>query len=190
MKERGGDPRALNVLAFCKDSHRLSGVWPLSGMARLGASFFATTDAGVDWEASGEHRAVSGAEPQISLVLRAQALVPLQCQRCLGSMMETLVVERRFVFVRSEEEALRLDEDSEDDVLSLPARLDLHELLEDELILALPIVPRHPDACPQPLPGSAELTPGLSDGATEAGFTRPHAFAALAALKRGKPGSD
>ena len=93
-------------------------------------------------------------------------------------MNEALRVQRRFRFVRSEEEALRLDEESEDDVLVLPARLDLLEFLEDELILALPIVPRH-DACPSPLPLAA---------LTSQEAPAPNPFAALAAL-RGQNGA-
>jgi uncharacterized protein len=95
-------------------------------------------------------------------------------------MSETLRVQRRFRFMRSEEEALRLDEDSEDDVLVLPARLDLLELLEDELILALPIVPRH-EVCPTPLPMPVQ--------AEAAEAPAPNPFAALAALRgRGTQG--
>jgi uncharacterized protein len=36
-------------------------------------------------------------------------------------------------------------------VLALEPALDLKELVEDELLLALPLVPRH-EVCPEPLP--------------------------------------
>jgi len=43
--------------------------------------------------------------------------------------------------VRDEQQAERLDEDSDDeDVLALTATLDLQSLIEDELILALPLL--------------------------------------------------
>ena len=62
-----------------------------------------------------------------------------------------LAVDRVFRFARNDEEAAELDEVSEDeDVLALGRPLDLLSLVEDELIMALPIVPRH-EACPQPL---------------------------------------
>ena len=63
-------------------------------------------------------------------------------------------------------------------MLVLTRALDLHELVEDELILALPLVPRH-DACPQPLAAPATAEEPLAE--------RPNPFAALAALKRGEP---
>jgi len=176
MKERLPDALALDVLALCKSADTLQGQWPLAGMARLSAGFCAATDGSVAWQATGSLVPVAGAEPGIWLELQADADVPLECQRCLQPMVEHVQVRRRFCFVRSEELAARLDEESEDDVLALPPRLDLHALLEDELILALPIVPRH-GVCPQPLPLAA--APGDEEPA-------PKPFAALAAL-RGRP---
>jgi uncharacterized protein len=79
-------------------------------------------------------------------------------------------------FVGDEAQAEALDEHSDDDVLALSAALDLHALVEDELILALPLVPRHA-RCPQPLPMSA----GEADMASAQG---PSAFAALAGLRK------
>ena len=65
-----------------------------------------------------------------------------------------LQVKTTLRFVRDEALAEKLDEESEEDVLVLSAALDLHALIEDELILNLPIVPRHTQ-CPEPLPMSA-----------------------------------
>jgi len=53
--------------------------------------------------------------------------------------------------------------------------------VEDELILELPLVPRHEGVCPEPLP-----FPGAADAAEEPAVERPNPFAALAALR--KPG--
>jgi uncharacterized protein len=87
--------------------------------------------------------------------------------------------ERSFLFVRGEEAAERLDAESEDDVLALTRALDLYELVEDELLLALPLVPHH-ETCLRPLPMSAgELEEGADDDEAA------HPFAGLAALKRG-----
>jgi uncharacterized protein len=107
----------------------------------------------------------------------------LQCQRCLQALQQPLVLERRFRFVASEDEAERLDADSDDDHLVLEPRLDLRSLVEDELILELPLVPRHEGPCPQPLP---QPEPEPAEPPDEA---RPNPFAALAALRKaGDPG--
>jgi uncharacterized protein len=181
MTDTTTDARALEVLAFCRHGGSLNGHWPLAAMSRLGDSLFAKPgDADVDWQLTGSLLPVTGGEAQVWLHLKATATVSLQCQRCLQAMDDEIAVDRRFRFVRTEAEALRLDEESEDDVLVLEPRLDVGTLLEDELILGLPIVPRHP-LCPEPLRALQDVSL-LEDAA-------PHPFAALAAL-RGKAPSD
>ncbi|MDE2367984.1 MAG: DUF177 domain-containing protein [Burkholderiales bacterium] len=174
MAERHADPRALDVAAFCRQEGELDGRWPLAGMKRLADSLLELHDAAsADWSARGSQVPVTGGAPEVWLHLRGSATVTLECQRCLRPVDEALAVDRRFRFVDDEDEALRLDEECEDDVMQMPQRLDLHALLEDELILALPIVPRH-EVCPQPLPH----TP-----APEEADAKPNPFAALAALR-------
>jgi uncharacterized protein len=182
MSQRPVDPHALNVRAFCGEGQALAGDWPLSAMRRLGDGLFepAGPEATLAWSAQGSLVPLAAGEPEFWLHLRASASVPLQCQRCLQPVQQDLAVDRRFRFVRTEEEAERLDEVSEDDVLVLGPRLDLQELLEDELILALPIVPRHEGRCPVPLP--------LPVDDLEEEAPAPNPFAALAALRAGRGG--
>jgi len=179
MKE-AADPHAVDLLALCRSGATLQGEWPQAGMARLAISLHGAVPASapVRWTATGSLRPVAGGEAEVWLHLRASTEVSLTCQRCLQSMDEALQVDRHFRFVRGEDEAARLDEVSEDDVLELPQRLDLHALVEDELILALPLVPRH-ERCPAPLP--------LRD-AEVAEEPAPKPFAALASLRRREPG--
>ena len=182
-KDRQPDPRALNVSAFCRHGHTAAGDWPVSSMPRLASGLLASPQNNVAWSAQGQLVKTAGAAPQDWLHLTAQTQVALTCQRCLQPLSQTVQVDRRFRFVGNEDEAARLDEEAEDDVLVMPARLDLHSLLEDELILALPLVPRH-DNCPQPLPMVAAAA---DDALAEA--EAPHPFAALAALRGGGAGS-
>ena len=171
------DPRGLDVAALCRLGQVVEGEWPLAEMTRLTDSLAAPAgDEQVRWRAAGRVQPVAGA-PQRWLDLRAGADVTLQCQRCLQPLPQRLDVDRRFRFVDDEDEAARLAEESDDDVLALARRFDLHALVEDELILALPLVPRH-DACPLPLPAAAPDAAG--EGAPEA----PHPFAALARLRK------
>jgi uncharacterized protein len=182
MSDRAPDPRALDLMAWCRQAGSLQGQWPLGTLERLAAGLAAVpAGAAVAFAAQGRLVPVAGGEPEIWLHLQAHAEVSLQCQRCLQPMVEVLEVDRRIRFVRSEQEAERLDEASEDDVLALPPRLDLRALVEDELILALPLVPRHAQ-CPQPLPVP-------QDGALDEA-SAPHPFAALAGLRgRAKGGA-
>jgi uncharacterized protein len=180
MKPRAHDPLRLDVEAFAKEGGRLEGRWPLGEFARLAESAHAEARPGqadeVVWQAEGELRPVRGGAPEVWLHVTAQACPSLECQRCLQPVAVPLAVQRSFRFVHDEATAAELDADSEEDVLVLTRALDLHDLVEEELILALPIVPRH-ETCPQPLAAPA--------GEEEPAQERPNPFAALAALKRG-----
>jgi uncharacterized protein len=183
MTERSADPHKLDLRRFARDGARLEGVWPQDRFTRLATGLMPPlADApapAVGWSAQGLQRAVQGGEPEVWLHLQVQTVARLECQRCLQPINELLKVHRPLRFVAGEDEAARLDEDSDDDVLALVPRLDLFDLIEDELILALPLVPRH-EICPQPL-AAAPAHPPAADKEE-----RPHPFAALAAL-RGKP---
>ena len=177
MKPRPLDPRRLDVAFAAREGAALQGEWPLAGFERLAE---AQDEAGsaVTWSATAAQRSRPGGAPQPGLHLLAQATVTRECQRCLKPMALPLAVDRRFLFAADEASAAALDAESDEaDVLVLAPRLDLHELVEDELLLALPIVPRH-ERCPEPLPVAAE------PAAPEASAAPPHPFAALAALKR------
>jgi uncharacterized protein len=194
MKPRPFDPHHLDLPAFCRAGATLEGEWLQAGFLRLAEDQVQAADgalpaasAPVRWSAHGELRPIAGSAPALWLHLQGQTVVSLECQRCLQPMAHALTVARWLRFVADEDEAAQLDEESEDDVLALPRRLDLRTLLEDELILALPLVPRH-ERCPVPLPAAANLD-GLPQADDDAGAgpqrpARPNPFAALAVLRR------
>jgi len=177
VKPRPLDPRRLDVVFAAREGARLQGEWPLASFERLAEPDGGSAPA-VTWTAAADQRVRPVGPAQASLHLVAQATVTRECQRCLKPMALTLAVDRRFLFAADEASAAALDADlDEADVLVLTPRLDLHELVEDELLLALPIVPRH-ERCPEPLPLAAAPADPLEAAAP------PHPFAALAALKR------
>ena len=114
----------------------------------------------------------------MGLVLQAEVGLALQCQRCRTPVVEKVVAERDFLFVADEATAEAMDEDSEADVLVISRDFDALALVEDELILSLPLVPRH-DVCPESLPDAAV------DEDFASASERPNPFAKLAALKKG-----
>lgn len=184
MTERAHDPRRLSLRSLAGEAAALQGEMALQDLPRLQSSVLAppadAPRAAVSWAAQGQLRPSPGGEPEIWLHLRARAEVVLQCQRCLQAMGQRLDVERAFRFVADPQQADRLDEELDDDVLALPKEFDLLALVEDELILALPLVPRH-EVCPQPLPHAN------ADAQPEA---KANPFAALAALRRTPPRAE
>ena len=181
MSSRGFDPTRLDVGAFAAEGGELEGRWPLAGFGRLCEAAAAesppTAADEVVWQARGERVALRGGQHETWLHLGAQTEIALQCQRCLAPVEAVLAIERKFLFVQGEDAAAQIDADRDDDVLAMTRALDLRELVEDELLLALPLVPLH-EACPAP------LSVATDEGAAH---ERPNPFAALAALKRDGP---
>ena len=194
------DPLRLNVAHFAADAMALDGDWAIAELPRLadsecpldaGSPLKAKADAPalpprsasdlarrVRWHATGSLRPVGG-EEQVWLHLRADADVILQCQRCLRPLDEAVEVDRHFRFVKDEDTAAALDDETEDEVLVLARSLNLRDLVEDEMLLALPLVPRH-DVCPEAIP--------MQFGDIEVVEEKANPFASLALLRKDKDG--
>lgn len=181
MKSKPLDPRRLDVEAFARAGGTLSGDFSLADFSRLRGTLIEGSDlAGrAVWRADGARRRDGAGRERVELHLHAEAEVPLQCQRCLAPLRQALVIDRPFAFARDEAEAAQLDEDSDEDMLVLTRSFDVLELLEDELILGLPLVPRH-ERCPEPLAAAAPTS--AEEGAEPA---RENPFRVLEALRRG-----
>jgi uncharacterized protein len=132
----------------------------------------------VTWHAQAELRPGASGDPVPWLCLDVGCSVRLVCQRCLTPADVSVVAQHWFRFVADEATAAAEDDDSDEDVLALEPRFNLIALVEDELLMAIPLVPMH-DVCPGVVPTSAgeeEFQAALE--------TRPSAFAALAQLKK------
>ena len=134
----------------------------------------------VTWQARAELRpAAQGGAPAAWMHLEASAEVPLTCQRCLGPVQVTLQLDRWFRLVATEALSEAEDHVCEEDLLALEPRPSLIELLEDELLMALPLVPMH-ETCPVAVPMASADLPEEDEAAP----ARPNPFQALAQLKR------
>jgi uncharacterized protein len=69
----------------------------------------------------------------------------LACQRCLGGLTEPVSSSVRVALISAEADASRVPEHLEP-VLAQGGRVTIGELVEEELLLALPIVPLHAEA--------------------------------------------
>jgi uncharacterized protein len=179
MSGRQHDPLHIDVVAASAEGVDLAGEWPLDSLSRLADASADASVPPVAWRARFERRRARVGDGEIWLHLKAQARVPRECQRCLQPVLVPLEVDCALRFVDTEEEAAALDAETEYDVLALPPRCNLRALVEDELLLALPVVPKH-ERCPQPLLQADAALAQPEDGAVPA-----NPFAVLAALKRG-----
>lgn len=73
---------------------------------------------------------------------KLNTVVTVVCQRCNQLMQEPLEIECTLSPVTSDERAKTLP-GSIDPVLMEADQIDLHALIEDEVLLALPMVPKH-----------------------------------------------
>ena len=119
-----------------------------------------------------------GGISQVWLRLKVRASFPMECQRCLTPVDVPLEVDREFRFVADEATAEALDDESEEDLLALSREFDLRELIEDELLMVLPVVPKH-DECPTVVPMASS-----DDDFEEANAEKTNPFAALAGLRK------
>lgn len=175
-------PERLDVAVFAGAAQTLSAHDPLSRYRRLAAEANAPgDDRAVNWQAVGEQRAAPGGGAVLWLHLNAEASVPLVCQRCLVPVELVLRVDRWFRFAADEATAAAEDEEAPEDVLVASREFDLRALIEDELLMELPIAPRHA-LCPEPV----RLYAADEDFAA-AQAARPNAFAALGKLRSRKP---
>lgn len=80
--------------------------------------------------------------------------VDLICQRCLGGLTHEVAIERDVYLARNVAELERrdADPDSSGDVILMGSKLSLIELIEDEVLLGLPLTPMHaPGVCVIPV---------------------------------------
>lgn len=174
------DPHRLDVRRFAEEGAELAGEDALRRYPRLTAEVHGAADRPVTWQARGELLNPLHVQPQVWLHLDAAARLPLVCQRCLNSVDVPLAVHRSFRFVPDEATAAAEDDAAEEDLLALSRCFDLVELVEDELLMELPVAPMH-EVCPQSVKMSAE-----DEDFQAAGGKRENPFAVLGQLKAGK----
>lgn len=154
---------------FVAEGGALSGRVALAEFGRL-ADVLSDRQGEVSYVVSTE----TGADGDPFLRLKASAVLSLQCQRCLNAMAWPLELDSLLRLVRPgvqiPDEELEIEAF---DTIEATADMDVLALLEDEVLLAVPIAPRH-ESCESPRP------PG--------GAEKESPFAALAKLRKGSAG--
>lgn len=107
---------------------------------------------------------------------RVSAQLILECQCCLGPLQWDVESEVKLAVVESVDAALLLPDDTEALIVEPDMEIVLSDIVQDELLLAIPTIPQHPDC----------LMPGATRASPE---PKKNPFAALADLKI-KPTSE
>lgn len=138
---------AIDSLTFAFEERFLAGQVALVGLDRL-RSLLEHQEGVIEFELSGCMG--EKGEPMLHLLVRGQ--LPLQCQRCLRTLDFQLVVNQFFELRDKVDDVALTQDDLEDDTRDyLPASrfMNVVALVEDEALLALPVVARH-DSCRLP----------------------------------------
>lgn len=77
------------------------------------------------------------------LRIAIQGSITLRCQRCLGELRHILDLRAALLLTKNEEELSRFDDNESVDSVLAVSDMDILSLIEDEIILGLPISPRH-----------------------------------------------
>jgi len=144
---------ALKKVDFCApQSYQGAGFLTMTDMPRLAkeASSINPGD-GFAWQMETHFEDSPGSEPRQILDLALKGRLHLVCQRCLQDCAVNLDEKRRFVLVASEAEADDYPlEDEEQEPLVASQHFNLLETIEDEVLLSLPLIPKHPEGFCEP----------------------------------------
>jgi uncharacterized protein len=130
-------PERIDVLEFAEKGRSVEGCLPLASMERVRSELFdpsGTARFVLRFDKEGSTRRVRG---------RVTAQLVLQCQPCLGGLDYGIESDISIAFVRSVDEANLLPDEYEPSLLGEEPLLSVSDLIEDEIVLALPTVPRH-----------------------------------------------
>ena len=128
----------IDSLDFAHRGGELSGEVPVAELPRM-------TDMLADSEGKISYvlRGLTGKDGKPQLELMLGGMCNLRCQRCLNALSYPVKLVSRLRLV-SEGEVDNADiEDDEVDSIPAEKRLDVLALLEEELLLSLPIAPKH-----------------------------------------------
>jgi len=165
-------PVRLDPLKECHHGKEYSGGIPLERMKRLtvmlqSSDSLAECNLRFSLQGKGCYR----------LEGKVRAMLKLECQRCLHTML--LDVDREFslAFIQNEAQAALLDERWDPYLMGEDA-VDVSSLIEDELILAIPDVPRHIEI------DKCQLSAWQADELEEFELKPENPFTVLAHLKK------
>lgn len=136
----------IDSLEFARGGREMSGRVALLELGRL-ADVLADQAGELLWSVRGEVVSDAVGARQAYLLIQASGQVSLLCQRCLMALSFPLAIESRLLLVPPgqpwpEDASDEMLMDGPDPIEAL-AEQPLLDLIEDEVLLALPLAPRH-----------------------------------------------
>ena len=128
----------IDGLEFARSRGRLSGDWPIADFPRLRGEVQSGT--ALRYELDG----VPQEQGRPALRLRVTGTLQLACQRCLGALEHPLRVDALLLLFDSESDigAVPVGPEAPDGIVAT-REMAVRDLIEEEVLLAIPYAPRH-----------------------------------------------
>lgn len=134
--------RRIDNLKFCRDRSVLSGSVRAEEFTRLALLDCAFEEVGF------ELRGVMDKDGRGRLHLAIFGNLGLTCQRCLGLLSWRLDANAQYVLASNPQD-LDIAGEDEWDAIAIDRQMSVEDLIEDQIILEMPMIPRH-EACDLP----------------------------------------
>ena len=134
-------PEQLKLFNFAKKQVNLSGFYQISDFPRI--SEIASNKKG-NIKVDLSFYLKNNKTPCVDGIIELDILLP--CQRCLDDLSIALKVNFNLAFVKHEQQAEELDSDYEIYLIQ-EEELATHDLISDEILLSIPMVPTHDYDC-------------------------------------------
>jgi uncharacterized protein len=170
-------PKDIDPYRFCYTKREITGEVELAQLTRL-ADALENSEGTVNitMQFDVDERGIPFVHGQFETTLS------LVCERCLNVMPLPVKIDTKLALIKHEKQADNLTEEYEPWLVDNESPINPLDVVEDELILVLPLVPKHDNDC---LPD--EVWESKDENATEDEPEKPVSpFAALAALKSKK----
>ncbi|GAB2898672.1 YceD family protein [Microbulbifer echini] len=164
-------PKSVDARKLVQREQFLDGILPLESLERLSEAVES-----VDGEIATEIQFGRDLQNHLTVSGKVSCAVDLLCQRCLHPVREQLEAQFCWGIVWSEEQGRALPKDL-DPVIQDGDELDLHLILEDEILLNLPMVAYHDEEC------VSKESFHVGEEETEAGEQQENPFKVLEQLK-------
>jgi len=154
----------IDTYVFTRQAHEVSGETPLGQFSRFVSDLPAQDSAATaKWTVAG----YQDARNQAFLYVVVEATVTALCQRCFQEMALPIHSESQLAVVQTEQELeqevdINLSPDEWQEPVLASQHFDVLDIVEDELILGFPYVPKH-EHCRNPFEDNNDLEIGEQD---------------------------
>ena len=156
------EPKALRLVdLLVPQTYSGSGFLSLDDLPRVALETATRSpDDGFEWAVQTYFDGVVGGEPRLKMNLNLKGQMHLICQRCMQPCLVEIEESRQFVFLANEAlaDAFPMEDDALEPLVA-SSQFDLLGTIEDEILLSLPLIPKHPEGVCE----AASLGSGVDD---------------------------